>query len=60
MTVERFFADAEERLKRTNDGRRQRLEERLALAKAMMGNADPLDFIESWVAPEERHRSKFS
>ncbi|MBZ9803367.1 hypothetical protein [Mesorhizobium sp. ES1-6] len=59
MTVERFFADAEERLKCTNDGGRQRLEERLALAKAMMGNADPLDFIENWVAPEERHRSKF-
>lgn len=41
------------------DTRRQRLEERLALARAMMGSVDPLDFIESWVAPEERYLSKF-
>ncbi|MDX8469776.1 hypothetical protein RFM26_29250 [Mesorhizobium sp. VK23B] len=59
MTVERFFADAEERLKSTDDERRQRLEERLSLARAMMESVDPLDFIESWVAPEERHRSKY-
>ncbi|PSJ55964.1 hypothetical protein [Pseudaminobacter soli (ex Li et al. 2025)] len=59
MTVERFFADAEERLKNTNDERRQRLEERLTLARAMMESVDPLDFIEGWVAPEERHRPKF-
>ncbi|BCH27826.1 hypothetical protein [Mesorhizobium sp. L-8-3] len=60
MTVERFFTDAEERLKCTNGERRQRLEERLTLARAMMETVDPLDFIEGWVAPEERHRSKFS
>ncbi|TGP50623.1 hypothetical protein EN873_22275 [bacterium M00.F.Ca.ET.230.01.1.1] len=60
MTVERFFADAEERLKSTDDERRQRLEERLTLARAMMESVDPLDFVESWVAPEERHRSKYA
>ncbi|TIO48891.1 MAG: hypothetical protein E5X80_26175 [Mesorhizobium sp.] len=60
MTVERFFADAEERLKYTTDERRHRLEERLTLARAMMGGVDPLDFVESWVAPEERHRSKYA
>ncbi|MEZ0169502.1 hypothetical protein [Microvirga sp. TS319] len=59
ITVERFFADAEERLKSTNGERRQRLEERLTLARAMMQGIDPLDFIESWLAPEERHHSKF-
>ncbi len=59
ITVERFFADAEERLKTTSGERRQRLEERLRLARAMMESVDPLDFIESWIAPEERHRSKF-
>jgi hypothetical protein len=59
MTIERFFADAAERLKNADDDRRQRLEERLALARAIIGSVDPLDFIESWVAPEERHRSKF-
>lgn len=60
MTVERFFADATERLKSADDTRRQRVEERLARARAVMGSVDPLDFIESWLAPEERHRSKFS
>lgn len=60
MTVERFFTDAEERLKCSNDERRQRLEERLRLAREMMESVDPLDFIEGWVAPEERHRSKFT
>lgn len=59
MTIERFFADATERLNSAGDDRRQRLEERLALARAVMESVDPLDFIESWVAPEERHRSKF-
>lgn len=59
MTIERFFADAEERLKGADEERRQRLEERLRLARAMMESVDPLDFIESWLAPEERHRSKF-
>ncbi|MGI6855159.1 hypothetical protein [Mesorhizobium sp. 1B3] len=60
MTVERFFADATERLKSADDDRWQRLEERLTLARAVMESVDPLDFIESWVAPEERHRSRFS
>jgi hypothetical protein len=60
MSVERFFADATERLKSADDDRRQRLEERLTLARAMIGSVDPLDFIEGWIAPEERHRSKFS
>jgi hypothetical protein len=60
MTVERFFTDAEERLKSTNGERRQRLEERLTLARAMMESVDPLDFIEKWLAPDERYRSKYS
>lgn len=59
MTVERFFADAEERLTSTNEERRQHLEKRLTLARAIIDGVDPLDFIESWVAPEERYRSKF-
>ncbi len=60
MTVERFFADAEKRLNTTGDeDRRKRLEERLALARAMMESVDPLDFIESWRAPQERYQAKF-
>jgi transcription initiation factor IIE alpha subunit len=57
--VERFFADAEERLTNLDIERRQRLEERLKLARAMMGSIDPLDFIENWQAPDERYRSKY-
>ncbi|TBY46645.1 hypothetical protein E0H54_16190 [Rhizobium leguminosarum bv. viciae] len=59
MAVERFFADAEERLNKLDNERRQRLEERLELARAMMGSIDPLDFIENWKAPDERYRSKY-
>ncbi|RWA62929.1 hypothetical protein [Mesorhizobium sp.] len=60
MTVERFFLDAEERLRTTDDeDRRKRLEERLALARAMMESVDPLEFIESWRAPKERYQAKF-
>lgn len=59
MTVERFFADAEERLRGVDEERRRRVEERLTLAKAMIGSMDPLDFIENWLAPDERYRSKF-
>ncbi|WP_234705761.1 hypothetical protein [Sinorhizobium meliloti] len=59
ITVERFFADAEERLINADEERRRRLEERLTLARAMMGSLDPLDFIESWLAPDERYRSKY-
>jgi len=44
MTIERFFRDAEERL---------------ALARAMMGSVDPLDFIENWQAHGDRYRSKY-
>lgn len=59
MAVERFFADAEERLINLGNERRQHLEERLKLARAMMGSIDPLDFIENWQAPDERYRSKY-
>lgn len=59
MTVERFFADAEERLARADEERKHRLEERLRLARAVMGSVDPLDFIENWLAPKERYRPKY-
>ncbi|TWA26357.1 hypothetical protein FB004_103463 [Sinorhizobium medicae] len=59
MTVERFFADAEGRLRSADEERRQHLTERLMLARAMMGSLDPLDFIEGWLVPDERYRSKY-
>ncbi|WP_323688332.1 hypothetical protein [Rhizobium sp. AN69] len=59
MVVERFFADAEVRLEDAEEERKQRLKERLALARQMMGSVDPLDFIDNWQAPEDRYRSKY-
>ncbi|ESX46206.1 hypothetical protein X762_24275 [Mesorhizobium sp. LSHC426A00] len=58
MTAERFFADAHERLKCTNEEREQRLEERLTLAKEMTGSVDPLDFIENLDIPRPETPSK--
>lgn len=43
MVVERFFAHAEARLEGAEEERKQRLKERLALARQMMGSIDPLD-----------------
>lgn len=59
MVVERFFTDAEARLEGAQEERKQRLKERLALARQMMGSVDPLDFIDSWKSPEDRYRSKY-
>lgn len=59
MTVERFFADAETRLEGADEERRHRLNQRLSLAREMLGSLDPLDFIEAWLAPDERYRSKY-
>ncbi|EJC71116.1 hypothetical protein Rleg5DRAFT_6950 [Rhizobium leguminosarum bv. viciae WSM1455] len=59
MTVERFFANAEERLVTVDEERRQHLAERLTLARATMGCLDPLNFIENWLAPAERYLSKY-
>jgi hypothetical protein len=42
-----------------DEERRHRLLERLTLARAMMGSLNPLDFIENWLAPEERYRPKY-
>ncbi len=59
MAVERFFRDAEERLLNLDSERRQHLNERLELARNMLGSVDPLDFIENWRAPEEKYQSKY-
>ncbi|SCB37675.1 hypothetical protein [Rhizobium hainanense] len=59
MVVERFFTDAEEQLTKLDDERRRHLQQRLNMARAMVGSIDPLDFIENWRAPDERYRSKY-
>jgi hypothetical protein len=60
ITVERFLTDAEALLQGVECERRKTLSERLALARSMLGSVDPLDFLETWLAPEERYKSKYA
>ncbi|MGO4673330.1 hypothetical protein AB4Z40_10565 [Bosea sp. 2YAB26] len=57
--VERFFMEAERRLEQVHDERRADILARLALARAMLGEQDPLTFLSDWLAPEERYQPKY-
>jgi hypothetical protein len=57
--VERFFQEAEMRLAKVDDERRAEIEARLALARSMLGEQDPLRFLSEWLAPQERYQSKY-
>lgn len=59
MSIESFFREAEERLADVETDRRQALSSRLDLARSMMGTLDPLEFLERWVAPDERYRRQY-
>ncbi|QEL26396.1 hypothetical protein FQV39_04570 [Bosea sp. F3-2] len=58
--VERFFQEAERLLEQVDDERRAHIRARLVLARAMLGEQDPLGFLAEWLAPEERYQSKYS
>lgn len=57
--VERFFQEAERRLEQVDDERRAGIKVRLALARAMLGEQDPLRLLSDWLAPQERYQSKY-
>lgn len=57
--VERFFLEAQSRIGEAEGERRAHLNERLALARSMVGALDPLAFLAEWLAPEERYKSKY-
>lgn len=57
-SVERFFQEVEKRLENA-DEHSIHLRERLALARAMLGTLDPLDYLAEWLAPEERYQPKY-
>lgn len=59
VAVQRFFDEAEQRASLVGEDRQARIMQRLALARAMLGPSDPLDFLEEWLAPEERYKSKY-
>lgn len=59
LSVEMFFVEAEKRMQMVDGERRVHLEARLRLARSMLGDLDPLSFIDQWVSPEERYQRKF-
>jgi hypothetical protein len=59
ISVERFFEEADRRLERVEGESRTEIQERLALARSMLGALDPLDFLKEWRAPAERYKSKY-
>ena len=59
VAVQRFFDEAEQRARLVGEDRHTRIMQRLALARAMLGPSDPLDYLEEWLAPEERYKSKY-
>ncbi|GAA5624735.1 hypothetical protein Brsp04_04637 [Brucella sp. NBRC 12952] len=59
ITVQSFFADAISRLDGLDDARRATIMERLEKAQTLIGSTDPLSFLEQWIAPDERYKTKF-
>ncbi len=60
MIVERFFSDVEDRLANAAGEQRQFIEERVRLARQMIGSIDPLEFLKNWRAPGDRYQSKYA
>lgn len=52
--LEEFFADAELRVADLGDEEKIMLQERLKLAREMIGGTDALQWFRSWKAPHER------
>ena len=59
MSIESFFREVEECLASVETDRRHALSTRLDLARSMMGTLDPLEFLEQWVALDERYRRQY-
>jgi hypothetical protein len=59
VSVERFFEAAENRVERLDGPERLVVEERLQLARDLIGTQDPLDFLRAWQSPRERYEPKY-
>jgi hypothetical protein len=57
--VERFLAGVQERASVLPEQDRDRVLDRLKLARDFLGSQDPLDFFRSWKTPEERYKSLY-
>lgn len=60
MSVERFLAGVEERLSTLPEDERERVRQRLELAREFLGVQDPMDFFLSWQTPSERYSPLYS
>jgi hypothetical protein len=60
VSVERYFLEAEKRIEGLHGERRAQIMQRLSLARTMRDAIDPLDYLERWLSPEERYKSKYT
>lgn len=58
MSVEQFFLEAEKRVEGLDGERKEKLLERLRLARSMLGTLDPLEYLEGWIAPDEIYTTR--
>lgn len=57
--IERFLAGVEQRAEQLPAAERQRVQDRLALARHFLGTQDPLDFFLNWRTPVERYQPRY-
>lgn len=59
MSIERFLAGVEQRAKDLPEADRREVLERLTLARAFLGDQDPLAFFREWKIPQERYTPQY-
>jgi hypothetical protein len=60
VSIERFFANVEQRANELTEGDREAVLTRLALARDFLGTQNPLDFFREWRTPGERYTPLYS
>lgn len=57
--IERFLVGVEHRAEQLPAEERQKVQDRLALARQFLGTQDPLDFFLNWRTPVERYQPRY-
>lgn len=57
--IERFLVGVEQRAEQLPANERQKVQDRLALARQFLGTQDPLDFFLNWRTPVERYQPRY-
>jgi len=57
--IERFLIGVEQRAEQLPASERQKVQDRLALARQFLGTQDPLDFFLNWRTPVERYQPRY-